>query len=98
MKKVILSAAILLGSMTAFATPTVATIQTNTIVNIQDEFTEITLDVLPEAVKTTIANSFDNAKIDKAYTNENKEYKLDITIGEKSYTIYTDAEGTIITK
>ncbi|MCW2121171.1 hypothetical protein [Flavobacterium sp. 7A] len=98
MKKLILSAAILLGTMTAIATPTEAAVQNNAIENIQDEFTEVATDALPDAVNSTITNSFPGAKLEKAYTNEQKEYKLEISMSDKMYTIYTDAEGIVIKK
>ncbi|KVV13224.1 hypothetical protein ACRASX_03840 [Flavobacterium sp. TMP13] len=98
MKKLIFSAAILLGTMSTFATPLVPIIGTNGIEIMQDGFTEIAIDAVPAAVTATIGNSFPGAKLLKAYSNENKEYKLEIAMGEKSYTVFTDAEGKIIKK
>ncbi|GIZ07925.1 hypothetical protein [Flavobacterium sp. UMI-01] len=98
MKKLILSAAILLGSMTAFAAPYATPTPIHQSVNIQDEYTEISMDQLPDAVKATIKNSFPAATLNKAYINEKKEYKLEITMSDQSYTVYTDAEGNVVKK
>lgn len=98
MKKLIFSAAVLLGTMSTFALPIATTVGANEIEIVQDGYNEVALDAVPAAVKATIENSFPGAKLVKAATNENKEYKLDIVMGEKSYTVFTDAEGKIIKK
>lgn len=98
MKKLILIAAIVLGTVSSFATPIVSSLQNNIVASLQDEYTEIAADALPEAVKSTVTNSFPGAKLEKAYVNENKEYKLEISMSDKMYTIYTDAEGIVIKK
>ncbi|WP_427875416.1 hypothetical protein [Flavobacterium sp. MMS24-S5] len=97
MKKLILSAAIVLGSFTVNATvlPTVSISQS---VFVQSEFTEVAIDAVPVAVKSTLEKSFPNTKLEKAYKNEKNEYKLEISSGEKKYTIFTDASGNIIKK
>ncbi|GAA3753218.1 MULTISPECIES: PepSY-like domain-containing protein [Flavobacterium] len=97
MKKLILSAAIVLGSLTVNAAilPAVSISQS---VLIQSEFTEVSADAVPAAVKSTLEKSFPNTKLEKAYKNEKNEYKLEISSGEKKYTIFTDASGNIIKK
>ena len=98
MKKLILSAAIILGGLTVQATtPAVKTSMTSAVM-VQDEFTEVSLDAIPAAVKSTVEKSFPNTKLEKAYKNEKKEYKLEISNGDKKYTVYTDASGNIIKK
>ncbi len=97
MKKLILSAAIVLGSLSVSATVLPAISITQSVL-IQDEFTEITADAVPAAVKSTVEKSFPNTKLEKAYKNEKNEYKLEISSGEKKYTIFTDASGNIIKK
>ncbi|WP_166921077.1 PepSY-like domain-containing protein [Flavobacterium poyangense] len=99
MKKLVVATAIVLGSLTVNA----ATIpsQENSInqsVLIQDEFTEVSADAVPAAVKSTVEKSFPGTKLDKAYVNEKKEYKLEISKGERKYTIFSDAAGNIIKK
>ena len=98
MKKLILSAAIVLGSLSMNAANSVVTNSIVSSVNIQTEFTEITADAVPAAVKSTIEKSFPGTKLDKAYKNEKNEYKLEISTGDKKYTVFTDASGNIIKK
>lgn len=97
MKKLILSAVIVLGSLSVNAAvlPTVSISQS---VLIQSEFTEVSADAVPAAVKSTLEKSFPKTKLEKAYKNEKNEYKLEISSGDKKYTIFTDASGNIIKK
>jgi len=98
MKKLILSLAIVLGTMSVqSAVPTLNNTITESIVT-QDEFAEVSLDALPAAIKSTIEKSFPGTKLEKAYKNEKNEYKLEISNGDKKYTVYTDASGNIIKK
>lgn len=97
MKKLVLSAAIVLGSLSVNAAILPAISITQSVL-IQDEFTEITADAVPAAVKSTVEKSFPKTKLEKAYKNEKNEYKLEISSGEKKYTIFTDASGNIIKK
>lgn len=97
MKKLLLSAAIVLGGLSVqAASPIVSPIQYS--VNIQDEYTEIALDAVPEGVKSTVEKSFKGTKLEKAYKNEKNEYKIQVSSGEKKYTFFTDAAGNIIKK
>ena len=98
MKKLILSAAILLGGLSMTAATPVVTNQTVSSVNIQDEYTEITADAVPAAVKSTIEKSFVGSKLEKAWKNAKDEYKLEISKEGKKYTFFTDASGNIIKK
>jgi hypothetical protein len=96
MNKLILSAAILLGGLSMQAG--VIDIN-NTIthsVKFQDEYKEV--DAVPAAIKTALDNAYPGVKLEKAYVNEKKEYKIEITVrGEKSI-VYTDATGNILKK
>ncbi len=96
MKKLILSAAILLGGLSMQAgvidTPNAMTQS----VKVQDEYKEI--DAVPAAIKTALDNAYPGVKLEKAYVNEKKEYKIEIIVrGEKSV-VYTDATGNILKK
>lgn len=96
MKKLILSAAILLGGLSMQAGNVVVTSSMVQSVNIQDEYKEV--DAVPAAIKTALDNAYPGVKLEKAYVNEKKEYKIEITVrGEKS-TVYTDASGNILKK
>lgn len=96
MKKLILSAAILLGGVSMQAENVVVTSSMVQSVNVQDEYKEV--DAVPAAIKTALDNAYPGVKLEKAYVNEKKEYKIEITVrGEKS-TVYTDATGNILKK
>ena len=96
MKKLILSIAIVLGSFTAIATTVRVSTREKTIY-VQD-FKEIKAEELPEAVKNALKTSYPDAKLDKAYVNSNKEYKLEITVVDQKATVYADANGNWIKK
>ena len=98
MKKLILSAAIILGAMSVQANNTVDSVSMIQALNVQDEFAEITADAIPAAVKSTLEKSFPGTKLEKAYKNEKNEYKLEISKDDKKYTVFTDASGIIIKK
>jgi hypothetical protein len=99
MKKLLLSTAIVLGSFTVnAATVPLRTNSMNQSVAIQDEYTEVSADAVPAAVKSTVEKSFPGTKLEKVYVNAKKEYKLEISKGDKKYTVFTDAEGNIIKK
>ncbi|WP_281637001.1 hypothetical protein [Flavobacterium marginilacus] len=98
MKNLFLSAAIALGSLTSFASTTAPVIIVKTI-SIGDEYTEIKLEELPTAVTDAFKKAYPaDAVITKAYKNEKKEYKLDITAGGKTETLFANEDGTWIKK
>lgn len=104
MKKLILSAAIFLGSLSTFAqaSTTTKTEETTQAVQatqtVEEKYTEIKAEELPDAVKSALKKAFPTATLDKAYVNEKKEYKLEVTVGEKAGALYADAAGKWITK
>ena len=95
MKKLILSAAIVLGGLSMQAGNTVVTNSISTI-NIQDEYKEI--DAVPAAIKTSLDNAYPGVKLEKAYVNAKKEYKLEISVRDVKSVVYTDEKGTILKK
>lgn len=98
MKNLFLSAAIVLGSLTSFASTTPIT---NTIVktiSIEDEYTEIKLEELPAPISESLKKAYPDAVITKAYKNEKSEYKLDVTVGDKVGNLFANADGTWIKK
>lgn len=99
MKKLILSAAILLGSLSTFAqtaAPEKTTVTSETTTT--ETYTEITTAEVPEAVKAALLKAYPTAVLDKAYINEKKEYKLEITVDHKMGALYADATGNWIKK
>jgi len=97
MKKLILSAAIILGSFSAFAqsqeTKTAAAPQTT-----EEKFKEIKVEDVPSSVILAEKTAQPEAVIEKAYINDKKEYKLDIKVDNQKATVYTDAAGNLKNK
>lgn len=93
MKKAVLSFAILLGSLSTFATP----IQPNHEVTInrilQEEYTEVKLEELPAAIKDALKAAYPKAILDKAFVNASKKYKLEITLEDKKGNLFIDENG-----
>ncbi|MGZ9734544.1 hypothetical protein [Flavobacterium sp. GNP002] len=98
MKKLILSAAILLGSLSTFASTIPATNEEVKTTSIQEEYSEVKLEEVPEAIKAALKTAYPDAVLDKAYINAAKEYKLDVTIGDKKGNLFADANGKWIKK
>lgn len=97
MKKLILSVAIVLGSLASFASTPIQSSNIS-ISMVQEEYTEIATDQLPEQVQTALKNTYPDATIDKAYVNEKKEYKIEITVGDQKAAVFADANGNWIKK
>ncbi|MDA6072653.1 hypothetical protein NJT12_23815 [Flavobacterium sp. AC] len=98
MKNLFLSAAIVLGSLTSFASTSTIT---NTIVKtitIQDEYTEIKVEEVPAAITDALKKAYPDAVLSKAYKNAKSEYKLDVTVGDKVGSLFANADGSWIKK
>ena len=98
MKKLILSTVILLGSMSTFAATAATTNPIVSSVVIAEEFTEIKIEELPVTVTDALKKAYPDATISKAYTNEAKEYRLDVTVGDKIGSLFADENGNWIQK
>jgi hypothetical protein len=99
MKKLILSAAILLGSLSTFAqTSEPAKKAVTTQTTVPGAYTEITLEEVPEAVKSALTKEYPTAILNKALINEKKEYELQVKIGDRVGSLYADATGAWIKK
>ena len=80
-------------------TKTETTNQTaGTTQTVEEKYTEIKAEELPDAVKEALTKGFPTAILNKAFVNEKKEYKLQVTVGEKVGALYVDAAGKWITK
>ncbi|PJJ10390.1 hypothetical protein CLU83_3801 [Flavobacterium sp. 1] len=98
MKNLFLSATIVLGGLTSFASTSPIT---NTIVktiSVQEEYTEIKLEEVPVAVTDALKKAYPDGVLSKAYKNAKSEYKLEVTIGDKVGSLYANADGTWIKK
>jgi hypothetical protein len=93
MKKLILSAAIVFGSLSIYASTITDAQSVKTSVIFQSEYTEINKDDVPAAVKTALETAYPGAVLEKAYKNDKNEYKLDISVGDQKATVYSDADG-----
>lgn len=98
MKNLFLSAAIILGGLTSFASATPISNTIEKTISIQDEYTEIKLEELPTAVTDALKKAYPDAVLTKAYKNANSQYKLDVTVGEKVGSLFANADGTWIQK
>jgi hypothetical protein len=98
MKNLFLSAAIVLGSLTSFASTSPITNTIIKVVSVEDEYTEIKLEELPPAISESLKKAYPEAVITKAYKNEKSEYKLDVTVGDKVGNLFANADGSWIKK
>ncbi|TDD78418.1 hypothetical protein [Flavobacterium caseinilyticum] len=98
MKKLLLSAAIVLGSLSTYATSVPNTNEVTKTVTIQEEYTEVKLEEVPVAITEALKAAYPSAILDKAYINAQKEYKLDITVGDKKGNLFADETGKWIQK
>jgi hypothetical protein len=96
MKNLFLSAAIVLGSLTSFASTSPVT---NTIVktiSVQDEYTEVKIEEVPSAITAALKKAYPDAILSKAYKNTASQYKLEVTVGDKVGALYANADGSWI--
>lgn len=112
MKRLILSTAILLGGLTAVTAQTekkslaTATEKTQTVVkqaptlsNAVQDYKEVNVSEVPQAVKEVVAKNFSDATLSKAYVNAKGDYKLQLTTADlKEAIVYTDAKGELVKK
>lgn len=94
MKKLILSVAIVLGGLSMHAGTTDETNQS--VVKFQDDYKEV--DSVPAAIKTSLDNEYPGVKLEKAYVNAKKEYKIEISVRDVKSVVYTDVQGKILKK
>ncbi|MFW0739030.1 hypothetical protein [Flavobacterium sp. T12S277] len=100
MKKLILSAVIILGGLLTNAEATTLNKSVLNIVKFQDNFKEIKAEALPAEVKATLEKSFPGSKLVKAYVNSKKQYKLELNSGvdQDKHFVFTDDKGVIAPK
>ncbi|WDF59396.1 hypothetical protein PQ462_22135 [Flavobacterium sp. KACC 22758] len=98
MKNLFLSAAIVLGGLTSFASTSPIS---NTIVkevSFQDDYTEVALTEVPAAVTDALKKAYPDAVLNKAYKNSASQYKLEVKVGDKVGSLYANADGTWVKK
>jgi len=96
MKKLFLVGVLAIGSLSVMAQDaqeiTVSTsVQESIGINV---FSEIAVTELPEAVTEAVSKNYPTSTINKAYVNENKQYKLEVSLEDgTSGTLYADENG-----
>ncbi len=71
--------------------------QVNEISIATEDFEEISVAEVPQAVTDAVSKNFPTANLDKAYTNEKKQYKLVLSLEDGTQgTVYADEEGNWI--
>lgn len=65
-----------------------------TVVSLEQDFEEISVSDLPEAVTAAVTKDYPSATIDKAYQGGSDLFKLEVSMEDgTSGTLYADAEG-----
>jgi hypothetical protein len=98
MKKLILSAAILLGSLSTFAQQSAPAKTEPTTQTVQNTYAEIKVEEIPEVVKSALIKAYPTAILEKAFINEKKEYELQVKVGDRVGSLYADATGAWMKK
>ncbi|MCQ0111606.1 hypothetical protein JGC31_08465 [Zhouia sp. CL16] len=100
MKKLAVVTAITVGSFSTFAaTPVIFHDGVmEDVIRAQEEFTEIEVSKLPAAITKALGKDYPGASIDKAYVNENEEYKLDVSHNDDDLILYANKTGNWIEK
>lgn len=99
MKNLILATVLSFVGFTAIAQNETAEVQADeTVATVPaQDFQEISVADLPEAVVTAVKKDYPTATIDKAYKNESDQFKLELSLKDgASGTVYADAEGNWI--
>lgn len=94
MKKLMVSVVIILGSLSIYAITNKSSQNIKIQENLQTEYTEVSLDTVPLVVKKALEKAYPGTKLEKAYINDKKEYKLEISLGDQKATVYTDVNGS----
>ncbi|MCD9576147.1 hypothetical protein [Flavobacterium soyae] len=94
MKNLFISAAIVLGGLTSFASTSPITNTIVKAVSLQDDYVEINVTEVPAAVTDALKKAYPDAVLSKAYKNSSSQYKLEITVGEKAGFLYANADGS----
>ena len=63
------------------------------VVVMNEEFKEVALTDLPEAVTNAILKDYAAATITKAYVNGSEQYKIELTVDEVESVVFADKEG-----
>ncbi|MCF8714747.1 hypothetical protein JM658_07885 [Joostella atrarenae] len=98
MKKIVLVAAMALGSLTAFAAVPATANNDVKVVVMQDNYKEIAVAELPQAILESLQADYPGAEITKAFVNEENEYKLEVKMGDQTGNLFANESGEWIEK
>lgn len=84
----ILTATIVLGWIAIYSN-----VHAKTESNIQAEYREVSVNAVPITIKAALETAYSGTKLVKAYVNDKKEYKLELSVNNQKATVYTDANG-----
>jgi len=98
MKKLVFATALSFIGLTAFANVDSKELKMDdTITVVAQDFEEVSVSDLPEAVTSAVAKDYPTAKVDKAYKNNQDQYKLELSLEDGTTgTVYADSEGNWI--
>jgi len=63
------------------------------VVVVNDDFKEVALADLPEAVSNAILKDYSTATVVTSYVNKSNQYKIDLMVDETEVSVYADKEG-----
>ena len=105
MKKLIITSVILLGTLTITnaqsSETTAASKDASTTLQavVQDDFKEVKVSELPQAVQESVAKDFKGATVSKAYKNAKGEFKLVVSTSDGAKrTLLANSKGEWIKK
>ncbi|OAD45856.1 hypothetical protein [Polaribacter atrinae] len=97
MRKLILTVtvALLTSGVSVFAANNLTNNNVDEIVVVvtNDDFKEVSIKELPEAVTKAIQKDFSTATVLKAYVNASEQYKIEITADGAEGVVYIDKDG-----
>ncbi|QLG45637.1 hypothetical protein [Costertonia aggregata] len=94
MKKLVFATALALGSLTAISATTPIFHDGIMEIVIAQDFTEIAVEDVPQAIVDALGTDHPGATIDKAHVNGEAQYKLEVTKEDGTTAeLYADAEG-----
>lgn len=85
----ILTAFIALGSILQYADWDTTSQESD----IKSKYIEVSVNAVPATIKATLETAYSGTKLIRAYVNQKKEYKLELSIGNQKATVYTDVNG-----
>jgi hypothetical protein len=93
MKMLILTAFIVLGCILQYANWNTTSENVKNDSNIKSDYIEISVNAVPITIKAALETAYSDTKLIRAFVNQKKEYKLELSIGNQKATVYTDVNG-----